>query len=268
MDRDILLKVFEAGSMPLTLEEIEMIMDEEMAKDPSEMDGDLVEACLDILTKATAGNNEKSEPEKNEDDKGKKRIKLKKIFMFAAVIAVLLGLAVPVFGKYIRSEASESVVKYNANHFEVDLSGENNTAGNYSDENIDIIKALNQNGIDNVILPAEILKDEYVKNISTLEENDLYISIVINFESKSNGFEGRIGITKHKTDNTEFTIGQVNTSSKYDSVKQLSLNGMNILVFSENEKSFINYVDSNCVYYIELMNCGYDSAIEITKTLE
>lgn len=268
MDRDILLKVFEAGSMPLTLEEIEKIMDEEMAKDPSEMDGDLVEACLDILTKATAGNKEKNEPEKNEDGKGKKRIKLKKIFMFAAAIAVLLGLAVPVFGKYIRSEASENVVKYNANHFEINLSGENNTADNYSNESIDIIKALNEKGFDNVILPAELLKEEYDKSIISLENSALYITITISFENSVKNIEGNIVITKHKTDNTEFTIGQVNTSGKYDTVKQLSLNGMDVLVLSNNKRSYIVYVDNRYEYHIEYNNCNFDSAVEIANTLE
>lgn len=268
MDRDILLKVFKAGSIPLTLEEIEKIMDEEMAKDPSEMDGDLVEACLDILTKATAENKEKSAPEKNEDVKGKKRIKLKKIFMFAAIIAVLLGLAVPVFGKYIRSEASENVVKYNANHFEINLSGENKTASNYSDESIDIIKALNERGIENVILPTELLKDEYDKNIISFENSDLYITITISFENLAKNIKGNIVITKHKTDNTEFSIGLVNTSSKYNSVKQLSLDGMSVLVFSSNEKTFIAYIDNVYEYSIGINDYDLGSAIEIAKTLE
>ena len=267
MDRDILLKVFEAGSMPLTLEEIEKIMDEEMAKDPSEMDGDLVEACLDILTKATAGNKEKSEPEKNEDVKGKKRIKLKKIFMFAAIIAVLLGLAVPVFGKYIRSEASESVVKYNANHFEVDLSGENN-ADNYSDESFDIIKVLNEKGFDNVVLPAELLKEEYVKTFSGYIEDDQFITVSISFNNKTKGIYGNIGITKHNSETIDFLIGQIYSSGDYDSVKQLFINGMDILVLSNNKRSYIVYVDNIYEYHIEYNNCNLDSAVEIANTLE
>lgn len=267
MDRDILLKVFKAGSIPLTLEEIEKIMDEEMAKDPNEMDGDLVEACLDILTKATAENKEKSEPEKNEDDKGKKRIKLKKIFMFAAVIAVLLGLAVPVFGKYIRSEASETVVKYNANHFEINLSGENKTADSYSDESIDIIKVLNEKGFDNVILPAELLKEEYIKSVSYFDENKDYMILEIRLVNEVKDIKGKISITKHKKDETEFLIGQNYIPDDYDSLKQVSLNGMDILVFSDNKKSHIIYVDNNMEYEIYLHECGFESAIGIAKTV-
>ena len=271
MDRDILLKAFEAGSMPLTLEEIEMIMDEEMAKDPSEMDGDLVEMCLEILTKATVKCEDKadenSETAKQENGKNKKRIKLKRMLLFAAVIAVLLGFAVPVCAKYIKSDASSGVVKYKANHFEIDLSGENNKALNYSDESIDIIQALNDNGIENVILPSELLKEEYVKNIESVDKSNLYTTISINFDNKAEYFAGNIVITRHNTEVTEFMIGQVNTSGNYESVKQLSLNGMNILVFSRNKKSFINYVDSSCVYYIELVNCDFNLAVEIAETL-
>lgn len=268
MDRDILLKAFKAGSMPLTLEEVEMIMDEEMAKDPSEMDGDLVELCLDILTKATIGNEDKSEPEKNENVKGKKKIKLGKIFMFAAVIAVLVGAAIPVCAKYIRSEASDDVVRYKTNHFEIDLSAENNDAVNYSDENVDIIKALSEMGIENVILPAELLKEEYVKNISYFNKNGDYILLEIDFENKDKDVKGKIAITKHKKDETEFLIGQNYIPDEYDSLKQISLNGMDILVFSDNKESYIIYVDNNAEYEIQILNCEFVSTVDIAKTLE
>lgn len=267
MDRDILLKAFEAGSMPLTLEEIEMIMDEEMAKDPSEMDGDLVELCLDILTKATAGNKEKCEPEKNEELKGKKKIKFKKIFMFAAIIVILLGLAIPVCAKYIHSEASDDVVRYNTNHFEIDLSAENNEAVNYSDENVDIIKALNDKGIENVILPSELLKEEYVKSISYINEDGDYFYIEISFENITNRISGYIGITKHNTNETDFSIGQGNSHREYDSVKQLSLNGVDVLVFSNKEKSYIIYYDKNLEYEIHINNCDFKLSVEIAQTL-
>lgn len=269
MDRDILLQAFKAGSMPLTLEEIEMIMDEEMEKDPSEMDGDLVEICLDILTKASLKKEEKTaENSKTEDGKNKKRIKLKRMLLFAAIIIVLLIAAVPVCAKYIKNDASSGVVKYNANHFEVDLSGEDNKAVNYSDENVDIVKALNENGFDNVILPTELLKEEYIKNILSINKNSNYFFLEIGFENRSKNIEGKVSIIEHKKEDTEFMIGQVNAPGDYDSVKQISLNGMDILVFSNNKKSFITYIDSNYNYSIELVNCYYDTAIEIAKTLE
>ena len=272
MDRDILLKAFEAGSMPLTLEEIEMIMDEEMAKDPSEMDGDLVEMCLEILTKATVKCEDKadenSETAKQENGKNKKRIKLKRLLLFAAVIAVLLGLAVPVCAKYIKSDASSGVVKYKANHFEIDLSGENNKALNYSDESIDIIQALNEKGFENVILPKELLKEDYIKNISYYNEDGGFILLEIDFESKIKDVKGKITITKHKTNGTDFVIGQGNAPGDYDSVKQISLNGMDILVFSGEKISYIIYYDNIIEYEIYLDNCNFGLAIDIAKTLE
>ena len=268
MDRDVLLKVYEAGSIPLTLEEIEMMMDEEMAKDPSEMDVELVEICLDILTKATAGNEDKAEPEKNEEIKGKKRIKLKKIFMFAAVITVLLAAAIPVCAKYIRNEASDEVVKYNANHFEIDLSAENNDAVNYSDENVDIIKALNDKGIENVILPAELLKEEYVKTISFFDKDKNYFTVEINIENKDKNFEGKIEFIRYNADITDFITGQVDTSKNFVSVRQLSINGMEVLVFNDNKESYIIYVDSDTEYKIHITNCDFTSIVNIAETLE
>ena len=258
--------------MPLTLEEIEMIMDEEMAKDPSEMDGDLVEICLDLLTKASLKNEEKaaenSETDHKEIGKNKKKIKLKRIFLFAAIIIVLLIAAVPVCAKYIKNEASSGVVKYNANHFEVDLSGENNKAVNYSNESADIIKVLNEKGFDNVILPTELLKEEYVKDISFLIEDGDYSHIEISFNNKLKKIAGKITIILHKKESTEFLIGKVNASGDYDSIKQLSINGMDVLVFNNSARSHITYIDNDCEYSIVFNNCDFKLVTEIAETLE
>lgn len=270
MDRDILLKAFDAGSMPLTLEEIEAIMDEEMAKDPSEMDGNLVEACLEILAEASAKSEAKAAENNGTDNKetvkNKKKIRLRRIFLFAAIIIVLLGVAVPVGAKYIRSDVSEKIVKFYADHFEIDLTAENNKAYNYSDDSVDIVKTLNEKGIENVILPSELLKDEYVKTISSLNEDKDYIIIEISFNNiNTNGY---ITIIEYKTENMDSLIGQSNASGNFDSVKQMILNGMSILVFGDNGNSYITYIDNNMEYEIHVSNRGYDFAVEIANTLE
>ena len=271
MDRDILLKAFDAGSMPLTLEEIEAIMDAEMAKDPSEMDGNLVEACLEILAKASAKSEAKAAENNGTDNKetvkNKKKIRLRRIFLFAAIIIVLLGVAVPVGAKYIRSDVSEKIVKFYTDHFEIDLTAENNKAYNYSDDSVDIVKTLNEKGIENVILPSELLKDEYVKTISGFAEDEQLVSIRISF-NYGNDVKGEIGVSKHKTNNTDFLIGQSNAHGKYDSVKQLTINGMDILIFSNDKRSYIIYVDGNSEYSISIDNCDFAMAIEIAKTIE
>lgn len=268
MDRETLLKILDIGSLPLSLDEIEKIMDEEMEKDPDEMDGELIEMCADILEKAYFDNGKPETSVEPEKDKRKTRIKLIKVLVLAAIILILFSIAIPACAKYIKSDVSDKIVKFYSDHFEIDLRGENNDAVNYSDESNDIIKLLNEKGIENVILPAEILKEEYVKEITHFDENEDYISATVDFKNKSNGFKGRIGIIKHSTNKTGFIIGQNYISGGYDSIKQISLNGMDILVFGNNKESYIEYIDNDIKYQVHIFNCDFNLAAEIAKTLE
>lgn len=267
MDRETLLKIINIGSLPLSLEEIEKIMDEEMEKDPNEMDAALIELCADILEKAYFENGKPETSVESEKDK-RKRIKLIRVLILAAIILILFSIAIPACAKYINSDVSDKIVKFYSDHFEIYLRGENNEAINYSDKNSNIIKLLNEKGIENVILPAELLKEEYVKEIIHFDENELYITTTVDFENETNEINGQIVITKHKTDNTEFMVGQNRITGGYSSVKQISLNGMDILVFNNNKKSYITYIDNDCEYNIEFYSSNFDLVIEIAKTIK
>lgn len=64
MVKNIIVKVLKAYPMKFTLSIIERIMNKEMAKDPSKMDGDLIDLCIDILSKHIKYNsNEEYRPE-------------------------------------------------------------------------------------------------------------------------------------------------------------------------------------------------------------
>lgn len=53
-NKEILLEILNQKYEVMTLAEIEDMMDEELEKDPDEMDTGLIEICLDALTKALA----------------------------------------------------------------------------------------------------------------------------------------------------------------------------------------------------------------------
>ena len=61
MTKKQLLKILNDDSLELTVEELENIIEEELQKDDSEMDPDLIEYCLYYISKAEAnGSKEKS----------------------------------------------------------------------------------------------------------------------------------------------------------------------------------------------------------------
>lgn len=59
------MKILNDDSLELTVEELENIIEEELQKDESEMDPDLIEYCLYYINKAESNNgkDEKTEPD-------------------------------------------------------------------------------------------------------------------------------------------------------------------------------------------------------------
>lgn len=272
MDKSTLLDTLKSKSMTLSLEEIQEIMDEELNKNPEEMDAELIDLCADVLDKAYFGTEESTalqeETQNNEKTKTRtKRIKLGKIFLVAAVIVILFSIALPVSAKYVHNEASEKIVQFFSNHFKIDLRGSNQNAINHSDENIDLIKNLEDAGFDEIILPSALLEDNYSKDNINISDDEMLLSAVIDFKIDKN-ITGYIGITKHKTEKSNDLLGQGDISEQFDSAKQISVNGMDVIIFSSENESFIRYVDNNTEYTIDLGNCDLDTSIEIVKTLE
>ena len=57
-------------------------------------------------------------------------------------------------------------------------------------------------------------------------------------------------------------------ATDYDSAKQLALNGINVFIFGNKNKSVIIYVDGNIDYNIDLQDYDFDSAIKIAETIK
>lgn len=122
------INILNDESLELTVEELENIIDEELQKDESEMDPDLIEYCLYYIDKAETNN---SKGEKYESDKAKPKTthlnsKLKKVLIIAATIALLLvtsGIATIATDKEIKNSA----VTFYENHIRVHLNKSKDT---------------------------------------------------------------------------------------------------------------------------------------------
>lgn len=270
MNNDTLLKELKTNSMTFTVREIQEMMDEELNKSPEEMDTELVDLCADVLNNVYFGTNIEKNTEINDNIKNDKmtsrKIKFSKVLLIAAVF-IITSIAIPVSARYVQNESSDKIVQFFSDHFKIDLRSGNKNAINHSDENIDLIKQLNQAGFENIILPNDLLKYKYSNNDVAIDEDESYLTAEIDFNIDDD-INGYIGITKHKTDLTEFAIGQEDIGDQYDSVKQITVNGMDILVFYHGEVSYIKYVDNNVEYSIHLENCSFDSALKIAESLK
>lgn len=161
MDRLTLLEILKSKSMTLSLEDIQGIMDEELNKNPEEMDAELIDLCADVLDNAYFGTQDEvitleNNSEKNQDNTKThaKRIKFSKVFLIAAVFIIIASIAIPVSARYVYNETSDKIVQFFSDHFKMNLREGNQNANYHSNDNVNLISELENAGFDKIILPA------------------------------------------------------------------------------------------------------------------
>lgn len=247
MKKETFMAILEEDSMIFTEKELWEMIDEELAKDPSEMDTDLVDLCLDAL-------DGKFDDEEIERINTRKRLRPGKILLVAAVIVLILGISLPVCAKHLNLNTGEGVIHYIDNHFEVNLGTSN--------KSVDVLSQLKNEDI-NAVIPNELLKSEYSFDNYRIYDRQSYKTYAVDFENKD--IKGSITINNY-IDNSEFLAGKSRADDEFENFEQISKNGHDILVFGDKETSYIYYVIDNTEYNI-LLECNYSTAYDIAETL-
>lgn len=247
MKKETFMAILEEDSMIFTEKELWEMIDEELAKDPSEMDTDLVDLCLDAL-------DGKFDDEEIERINTRKRLRPGKILLVAAVIVLILGISLPVCAKHLNLNTGEGVIHYIDNHFEVDLGTSN--------KSVDVLSQLRNEDI-NAVIPNELLKSGYSFDNYRIYDRQIYKTYAVDFESKD--ISGTITINNYN-EKCDFTNGKNRADEEYESFKQISKDDKEILVFGDDETSNIYYVVNN-IEYIIVINSDYSTAYNIAETL-
>lgn len=262
MKQITLLEILKTKPFSFTVREIEEILDEELSKSPDEMDTDLVDICVDVLEKAYSEENGGSKP-KNQKIK---KFKIGKVLLAAAIVILVLSLSFSVSAKFFNIDASEKVVKFFNNHFNVNLGNANTDADGYTDNGLELISNLKEKGFENIILPDALISEDYSTKTTTFSgENIEQASIA--FNSNSSDINGTIDIAKYASGNDIFVVGQVSVPDVYNQVKQIKVNGIDVLVFSDETSSYIYYIDKKIEYHISI-SCDFDLAVRIAETIK
>ena len=265
MNRKEIMQFLKSEPMKFTYAEIEQMMDEEMSKDPDEMDTDFVDLCIDVLYEALQEHKRKQAVN---ESKNNKRIKIAKIFAMVAVMILALMIAIPVAAKYVKNDTSNKIVQFYEDHFSICLRNGETCSEKYSDESIELIAELKDNGFENIILPNVLLNGDYTYTVNVSESGNM-LSALISFDNQDSDSAISLTISKHKNNSINSILdGEYNVSVDYDSAKQLTINGMDILVFADNEHSFIAYADKDTVYNFHLRNYSFEAAVKIAESIE
>ena len=258
MNSGTLKEILKVNILSLTKEEIESIMNEELEKAPEEMDTELIDMCLEILT---------GEPEERADEKltvspavSEKKVKkftFKKGILVAAVIILLISIAAPAGAKFFNIDVPENILKVYEDRFSLDTEGESQ-----SDDLADILA---ENDLSDVVLPKFLCADCEIRDFQKNNDN-FTTQVVFEYIDAEQKINGKVTLNI-SNDRSEFLDGELLINSQYNEAEQITVNGINVIVFNKGYENFIVYFVGGIEYSIELKGTTLDRAIEIASTL-
>lgn len=271
MTKKQLLKILNDDSLELTVEELENIIEEELQKDESEMDPDLIEYCLYYISKAEtdggkekkadiAGNDKIAEPPAADKlKKSRFNGKLKKLPIIAATIALLLvttGIATVATNKKVKNSA----ISFYENHIQVHFDKQKDESGIPGTE---IAAELRKHDISDLKLPAMFLSRDCIYD--NIFEDNIDGLKVTSFSYRANNLSGKVSIRKFYSNESVLPIDFNNTTS-YSKVEELSVNGLTVFVIDQENFCSIAYQD-NLTQYMMYLNTDFAETVEIAKTI-
>lgn len=258
MNDSTLKEVLKVNFLSFSKEEIENIMEEELEKAPGEMDTELIDMCLDILM---------GEPKKRADedlaaspavsDKKAKRINFKKGILVAAIITLLLSIAIPVSANVFNIDVPENILKIYEKCFDLDFER--------GKQNKKLSVILSEYELNDIILPRYLYAHCEVSSFEKVK-GDFVTQVHFNFLDKENDISGWVRMDSMGT-KMDFLNGEGLVNGHYEEAKQITINGINVIIFSENNSCFIIYHVNNVEYHIVVKGVSFNKAVEIASTL-
>ncbi len=278
IDKTLLSKILNEKGMMLTAKEIEEIMDAETAKPEEEMDTELVDLCATALVQKYYPEL-KNEPEipmfcpweeetKQQEQKPtqlkkKRLVSFKKLFLVAAVIVLVFAIAIPAGAALFSGDAANSIIEFCEDHFKINLKKEKAT----SPAQNELVNQMILESLDSLMLPEELLSDEYQKSVTNIIKDEYKNAIYISITNESNDFAGNLVVTQYNDSNVEAINGLGDVSEMHKYFKQLLINNIDVVVFGNDQQIYINYIEGNTGYEI-MLNCTFETAVSIAKTIK
>lgn len=254
-----LKEILEAKEMKFTKGDIISLMDAELEKAPAEMNTNLVDLCVAVLeSNAVPGET------KIKSKSAKRKVRVGKIILVAAIIAMLGLIAIPVGAMLVPGESSDRIIEFYSDYFKINLREDVPAPANSNSD--DIVNQLIVESLDTLLLPEFLLGDEYERNARS-QEDDLMTTIYVDFSNESNGISGLIMITQYKDENIMMANGSGNVPADHKYFKQIKVDETDVLIFGYDDKMYIKYLSENTDYEI-FINCDFDTAVKIAESIK
>ena len=250
-----LKKMIFSNTSNLSKEEIKSLIDKELTKSPEKVDTDYIDLCFELMSIC-----EKTE---NNVVSIKPRY-IKKPIMVAAVIMVLCISLISVSAIYFNiPEKIAQLVNGNA-ELQYPMENADTTADGYALLETDLAKELESFGITPVTFPEALVggncKITKIENVTT----DETISLDADIEFNCYDFRGTLVVSQFKPQDE--WIG-VSTVMDIKNGEIIAVNGIDVLVFEQQENCTIIYKDRTTEYRIYLY-CDFVTAKKFAKTMK
>lgn len=288
----------------ITEKDLTEILNAEMEKDEALMDTDLIDVCVEALLmiqqgpdafkhekiipdpvpddlkeylaqnkltqteEASAPNLEAVEGKKPapDDEKKKKRRRFRYIPLVAAVVTLLCAMAISSFAGVSPFKISEDVASFVDEYLKLDFGKAKTDAEAYTDTDNALTKELAENGFDSLILPKDLLSEEYKTN--NISYNSGVVNNAVTIALKNNNKNSSITITKYDTlENLELFMKREYTNISQGT--QLTINNMDVFVFTSGDYGLLTYLDSKTLTYYKIqVPGGQEEAMKIAESIQ
>lgn len=249
-----LKKMIASDFTDLSTEEIKALIQKEVDKEPDEIDTDYIDLCFELLSI------------KNSKQKASKVkfTKPTKVLLAAAVLMVVFISTITVSAQFNLNIPQKIAQLINGNaEIDYDLENADTTANGYALLESDLAKQLVDYGITPVTFPEEIVKESCTTTEIKMVMNEDVLKIVdIDFEY--NTIIGNLYI-QQTSQNTE--SAGVNTVMDVKSGQMIKVNGMDVLIFEQENNCKIKYKDNLTTYDISL-DCDLETAIKFAESIK
>lgn len=247
-------------SVLMSKQELEEIIENELNKSESEMDADLIEYCLDNIKKLQLSE------ESNKKEESKKVFFINpRMWRVLVTMSIVLTFIFAVTASAIYFNIPENIVQLIDGNAEYDfnLGDADTTADGYALLETDLAKKLESFGITPVTFPEALVSDEckITKIENTTSDKTTLLGAYIYFEY--NDLSGRARIDKYMDSDW------IGTGSVMDvkSATMINVNGLDVLVFEQDENCTIKY-NNDLTHYYFYIECDFETAKEFAKTIK
>lgn len=252
-----LLEMINSKLTNLTEEEILELITEELNKENTQVDMDYIDICYELLEIKRKVVDRSVKTEKR---KIKKPIK---VLLIAAAFVVVSISTITVSAQF-NLDIPQKIAELINGNAELDYNLENadTTADGYALLDTDMAMQLAEYDISPITFPEEMIKENckitQIKHVFSDE-----ISTIVNVDFEYNNQRGCLSVEKI-SENFETT--GVRTVMDVESGQIINVNGMDVLIFAQENCCVIKYKD-NLINYDITLYCNLKTAIKFAKSI-